>query len=75
MGLKTATYNVPTPSNVIKMAKSKDIKVSVANLRSLIKVKMTGEFAGKAFYLPKAYKWVHAKDSAGNEILIPRKKA
>lgn len=73
--LKTATYNVPNPTGVIKMAKSKDLKVTVANLRSFIKVKMTGEFAGKAFYLPKAYKWVHAVDAAGNEVLIPRKKA
>lgn len=73
--LKTATYNVPTPDGIIKMAKSKDLAVKVANMRDFIKVKTTGEFKGKAFYLPKAYKWVHALDSEGNEVLIPRKKA
>jgi hypothetical protein len=73
--LKIATYNVPKPEGIIKMAKSKDLAVTVANMRSFIKVKTTGEFKGKAFYLPKAYKWVHAIDSNGNEVLIPRKRA
>jgi hypothetical protein len=70
--LKVATYNVPKPDGILKLAKSKDVAVKVANMRSLIKVKTTGELKGKAFYLPKAYKWIHAFDVDGNEVLIPR---
>jgi hypothetical protein len=73
-GLKTLTHTVPTPSGLTKLAKSKDLPVKVANIREYIKVKTTGALAGKAFYLPKAYNWLHGVDEVGNEVLIPRKK-
>jgi hypothetical protein len=73
--VKTATYNVPKPAGLIKLAHSKDVKVTVANMRSIIKVKTTGELKAKAFYLPKAYKFILANDSKGNLCLIPRKKS
>ena len=72
--VKTATYSVPKPEGVIKLAHSKDVAVTVANMRSIIKVKTTGELKGKAFYLPKAFKFILANDSKGNLCLIPRKK-
>jgi hypothetical protein len=73
--LNVLTYNVPKPEGLVKLAKSKDVAVTVANMRKLISVKTTGELAGKAFYLPKAYKWIHGVDAAGNEVIIPRAKA
>lgn len=73
--LKTVTYNVPVPDGVIKLAKSKDVAVTVANMRKIISVKKTGELAKKAFYLPKAYRWIMANDADGNLCLVPRKKA
>lgn len=75
MSIKTATYNVPKPEGIIKLAASKDVVVKVANMRSLIKVKTTGELKAKAFYLPKAYKWIFANDSKGNLCLIPRQRS
>jgi len=73
--LKTATFVVPRPEGVIKLAKSKNVTVTVANMRKLISVKKTGELAKVAFYLPKAYRWIMANDTKGNLCLIPRKKA
>ncbi len=75
MSIKTATYNVPKPEGVIKLVTKKDVAVKVANMRQLIKVKTTGELKAKAFYLPKAYRWIMANDSKGNLCLIPRKRA
>ncbi len=73
--LKTATYKVPVPEGIIKLAKSKDVAVTVAGMRKLISVKKTGELAKKAFYLPKAYKWIMANDTKGNLCLLPRKRS
>jgi hypothetical protein len=73
--VKTATYNVPRPAGLIKLAKSKDVLVTVANMRKIISVKKTGELAKHAFYLPKAFRWIMANDSKGNLCLIPRKRS
>ncbi len=70
---KTATFNVPKPEGVIKLVHKKDVAVTVANMRSVIKVKTSGELKGIAFYLPKAYKWILANDAKGNLCLLPRK--
>lgn len=72
--VKTVLYNLPKPDGVIKLVHKKDVKVTVANMRSIIKVKTTGDLKAKAFYLPKAYKWIMANDAKGNLCLIPRAK-
>jgi len=76
MDYKVALYPDPEvyPDYVIKLSHKKDVGVKVKELRKLMKIKKSGELAGVAFYLKKAYNWIMAEDDEGNLCLLPRKK-
>jgi len=76
MDIKVALYpeNMEFGDCVVKLSHKKDVEVKVAELRKLMKIKKSGELAGVAFYLQKAYNWIMAADENGNLCLLPRKK-
>ena len=76
MEIKVAVYpdSYSYSGYVIKLSHKKDVGVSVKKLRKLMKIKKSGELAGVAFYLKKAYNWIMAEDDEGNLCLLPRKK-